>query len=407
MNLSFFIARRYFFSKKKKNFINIIAIISMLVVSIGTASLIIALSIFNGMEGLLRGIYGEFDAPIQVLPQNGKSFVFTEELKEIIYAQPDVIDIIEVVEDNALMRYNNSEMIVKIKGYSDNFLEHERMKSAISEGEYQFFDGANYNAIIGRGILYKMGISLRNKLYPLQIYYPKNVRPGSLNPSSYYRRSTILTGGVFALEQFYDDNYVFVPIQFAEELFDYSDKRTAVELLLKPGSDISALQMVLKNEIGDDFKILTADEQHADIYKVLQIEKLFIFITLSLIVGIASINIFFSLSMLVTEKKGDISILMAMGASRKLIRKLFLSEGALIAFIGAGSGLALGYLIASAQEKYGFLEMGVESAVMAAYPVKILMTDFIYSAVCIIIITMMAAVQPALRAAGQSTLNMK
>ena len=407
MNLSYFISRRYFFSKKKKNFINIIAIISMLVVSIGTAALIIALSIFNGMEGLLRGIYGEFDAPIQIVAKEGKSFQLTKELKEILYEETEIVDIIEVIEDNALLKYNNSQMIVRVKGYSDNFLKHERMRSAIKEGDYQFFDGANLNAIIGRGILYKMGISLRNKLYPLQFYYPKNVKPGSLNPSSYYKRATILTGGVFALEQSYDDNYVFVPIVFAENLFDYSEKRTAVELLLKQDADVIALQTRLNENIGAQFRVLSADEQHADIYKVLKIEKLFIFITLSLIVAIASVNIFFSLSMLVTEKKSDIGILMAMGASKRLIQKIFLSEGALIAFIGAGSGLILGYTIARAQQEYGFLQMGVESAVMAAYPVKILTNDFIYSGICIIAITMLAAVQPAFRASKFSTLDMK
>ncbi len=379
----------------------------MIVVCFGTAVLIIALSVFNGMEGILRGIYGEFDAPIQILPVKGKSFEFTNELKNSIESEQGVIDIIEVVEDNALVRYNNAQMIVRVKGYSDNFIEHERMKDAIEEGEYQFSDGANLNAIIGRGILNKMGIALRNKLYPLQLYYPKNVKPGSLNPSSYYKRSTILTGGVFALEQYYDDNYIFTPLVFAENLFAYHGKRSSLELLLEPNADVPELQARLKGKLGDQFKILTADEQHADIYKILQVEKLFIFITLSLIVAIASVNIFFSLSMLVTEKKGDISILMAMGASRRLIRKIFFSEGVLIALAGAGSGLVLGFLLAASQQKYGLIQMGVESAVMAAYPVKMLFSDFIYSAICIVIITLLAAIQPAWRASRQAGLNVK
>lgn len=379
----------------------------MMVVSIGTAALIIALSVFNGMEDLLRSIHSEFDAPLQVIPNEGKSFNFTAEFKGEILAIEGVKDIVEVVEDKSLLKYNNSQMIVTIKGVSQNFIDHERMKDAIREGEYKFNYGEINKAIIGRGILYKMGISMRNEYYPLQFFYPKNVKPGSLDPSKYYQRANILPGAAFALEQHYDDNYILVPIDFAEKLFNYKDKRSSLEILVENGVSLNSIQNQLREKIGGQFKILNADEQHADIYKILQIEKLFIFVIFSLIVGIASINIFFSLSMLVTEKLSDISMLMAMGATNKLVAKIFLSEGAIIAFLGAGSGLILGFLIAWTQETFGFITMGVQSAVMAAYPVKIVGTDFVYTAICIICITFLAAIQPAVRASRQSTLNMK
>ncbi|MFY0627806.1 MAG: ABC transporter permease [Reichenbachiella sp.] len=407
MNLSFFISNRYFFSKKKKNFINIIAIISMLVVSIGTAALIIALSVFNGMEDLLRSIHSEFDAPLQIIPKEGKSFVLDAKLKNEILSIKGITDIIEVVEDKALLKYNNSQMIVSVKGVSQNFIENERMKGAIREGEYRFDYGEINKAIIGRGILYKMGISLRNEFYPLQLNYPKNVRPGTLDPSKYLQRANILTGGVFALEQHYDDNYIFVPIEFTETLFDYKGKRSALEILINDPRNVTSIQKSLVNKIGNDFNVLNADQQHESIYKILKIEKLFIFITFSLIVGIASINIFFSLSMLVTEKLPDISMLKSMGATDRLIAQIFLSEGAIIAFLGAGSGLALGFLVAWGQQTYGLITMGVQSAVMAAYPVKIIGSDFLFTAICIICITIVAAIQPAYRASKQSTLNIK
>lgn len=373
----------------------------MLVVSIGTAALIIVLSVFNGMEGLLRSIYGTFDAPLQVLPSAGKSFVFTEELKEKISTVDGILDITEVIEDNALIRYSDAQMIVKIKGMSDNFIAQGRMKEAVRQGELKFKDNNTSYAIIGRGIQFNLGVSLRNDFLALQFFYPKNVKPGGLDPYQYYNRANIMPGGVFALEQHYDDNYVFVPLSFTEKLFGYKDKRTSLELVVDPEMNILTIQSRLQKKLGKEFTILNSDQQHADLYKVLKIEKLFVFIIFSMIVGIASINIFFSLSMLVIEKKPDISSLFAMGASKKLVRKIFLTEGAIIAFIGAGSGLILGFTISWLQQTYGIISMGVATSVTQAYPIEIIGTDFVFTAITIIFITFMASIQPAIRASRQ------
>ncbi len=373
----------------------------MLVVSIGTAALIIVLSVFNGMEGLLRSIYGTFDAPLQVLPSEGKSFQFTEDLKTKIESIDGILDITEVIEDNALIRYNDAQMIVKIKGMSDNFVEQGRMKDAIRQGELKFQDNNTLYAIIGRGIQFNLGVSLRNDFLALQFFYPKNVKPGTIDPYKYYNRANIMPGAVFALEQQYDDNYVFVPISFTERLFDYKNKRTSLELMVDPEMDLLRIQSKLSKALGDSYTVLNSDQQHADLYKVLKIEKLFVFIIFSMIVGIASINIFFSLSMLVIEKKPDISSLFAMGASKKLIRKIFLTEGAIIAFIGAGSGLILGFTISWLQQTYGIISMGVASSVTQAYPIEIIATDFLFTAFTIIFITFVASVQPAIMASRQ------
>lgn len=373
----------------------------MLVVSIGTAALIIVLSVFNGMEGLLRSIYGTFDAPLQVMPAVGKSFVPTEELKRKIMETDGILDITEVIEDNALIRYSDAQMIVKIKGMSDNFIEQGRMKNAIRQGELKFEDGKTSYAIIGRGIQFNLGVSLRNDFLALQFFYPKNVKPGAVDPHQYYSRANIMPGGVFALEQQYDDNYVFVPISFTEKLFDYKGKRTSLELMVDPEKDLPAIQHSLSQTLGSDFVVLNSDQQHADLYKVLKIEKLFVFVIFSLIVGIASINIFFSLSMLVIEKKPDIHSLFAMGAPKNLIRKIFLFEGAIIAFIGAGSGLVLGFIFSWVQKTYGIISMGISTSVTQAYPIEIIPADFIFTALTIILITFIASIQPSIRASKQ------
>ncbi|MGL1889110.1 MAG: ABC transporter permease [Reichenbachiella sp.] len=405
MNLPLFIARRYFFSTKKKSFINIIAIISMLVVSIGTAALIIVLSVFNGMENLLKTIYGEFDADLQVVPVTGKSFVINEDLIFKINSIEGVMGITEVIEDKALVEYHKNQKIVSLKGLSNQFIQEGRMNEEIKVGKLAFYKDEKPQAIVGRGLQFKLGISIRDEFTPLTFYYPKNISPGQImNQSTMYSKKNIMTGGVFALEQHYDDNYIFVPIEFTERLFGYKGKRTSLEISVEESKDISKIQDQLAIAIGEGFIIKSGDQQHEDLYKLLEIEKLFVFIIFSIIIGIASINIFFSLSMLVTEKKMDIGILFSMGATRSLIRRLFLLEGTIIAIIGAGTGLILGYVIVWTQETYGLISLGVASAVVQAYPVKMITDDFIMTAVCITVITFIASIQPAIRASQVSAM---
>lgn len=370
----------------------------MTVVAIGTASLIIVLSVFNGMESLLRSIYGSFDSELLVTATKGKSFEIDEDILHTIRDIDGVASITEVIEDQALIRYNEAQMVVKLKGMSSNDATEQRLRGSIVEGDLLFQkDGINY-AIIGRGIQYALSISMKNDFYPLQIFYPKNVRPGTVDASKYYKRGNIMTGGVFALEQHYDDSYVFVPLGFAQKLFDYGSKRTSLEINLNSGADLGDVQEALRIAIGKDFTVLNGDEQHSDLYKVLRIEKMFVFIIFSLIIGIASINIFFSLSMLVIEKKSDVGVLYAMGATSKVIRRIFLIEGAIIAFTGAISGLCLGYLLSWSQQEFGLISMGARSSVVEAYPVKIIFEDFIYTAVSIVLITLVASIQPAIKA---------
>ncbi|MEQ6118695.1 FtsX-like permease family protein [Reichenbachiella sp. MALMAid0571] len=408
MNFPLFIANRYFFSKKKKNFINVIAIISMAVVAIATAALIIALSVYNGMEGLLRSIYGSFDAELSISPAEGKSFVLTDEILKEISKVPGVENITEVIEDNVLLKYNESQKLVKMKGLSDNFIEHSNMNPYIVDGRFTFRKDSVQYAILGNGIRYALSINMQDDFYPLQFFYPKNVKPGGLDPSNYFSRANIMPGGVFRLEQHYDDEYVFVPLDFAQNLLNYGDKRTSLEITTNRAISVAEVQEQLIAVLGDDFRVLNSDQQHADLYKILRIEKLLVFLIFSLIIGIASINIFFSLSMLVIEKRRDIAVLLAMGASTHKIRRIFLSEGAIIAFVGSGVGLLLGLTIAWLQETFGLVSMGGgESLILTAYPVEIQLADFIYTALCIIMITFLASIHPAIMAPKNQSLKVQ
>jgi lipoprotein-releasing system permease protein len=398
LNVSFFIARRYFGSKKKKNFINIISNISMVGVAIGTMALVIVLSVFNGLEDLIRSLYSSFDPEIKITASTGKSFEVDDHFLEKINNVKGVDIVTEVIEDNAYARYRDAEMVVKIKGVGNNFIDQQRIDQTIVHGELKLKkEGINY-AIIGRGVQYMLGISPSNDFYTLQLFYPKNIRPGSLSATNIYNQRNILPGAIFAIEKQYDESYVFVPLDFAQELMEYGNKRTSLEIKASPGANIRTLQNSLKELLGEDFKVLNSDEQHSGLLRAIKIEKLFVFITFSFILAVASFNIFFSLTMLAIDKKKDIAILYAMGATDKMIRGVFLKEGALIAFIGAASGLGLGLLICWLQQTYGLVSMGMQTSVLDAYPVKMKFTDFIYTGLSIILITFLASFRPAILA---------
>lgn len=398
MNFPFFIARKYFLSGKKKNFINVISIISMVVVAIGTMSLILALSVFNGLEGLLRSMYGNFDPDMVVVPSSGKSFVYDSAQINLIRSVDGVRGVTEVIEDNVLVRYKESQRVVRMKGVGRDFDEYSGIRNVLVSGEFELVRDSIGYAVIGRGIQYDLSISLKNDFYTLQLYYPKDIGPGVVNPERMYTVLNILPGGVFAIEKYYDDNYVFVPVEFARELLNYKNKLTAYDVYLDSNTNSENVKEKLQNALGDVFKVKLGDELHSDLYKVLKIEKLFVFLILVAIIGIASINIFFSLTMLVIEKKKDISVLFAQGASTKLIRNIFLYEGCIVAFSGAAVGLVLGIGLSLIQQHYGLIGMGMNSAVMNSYPVQIEVMDILFTVIAIITITLLASIQPAVKA---------
>ncbi len=399
MNLPFFIARKYFLSKKKKNFINIISIISMIGVAVGTMSLIIGLSFFNGLEDILRGLYSSFDPELKVEPVKGKSFEINDDFLEAINAVPGVAIVTEVVEDNALAMYNDTQMVIKIKGVGDNFISQHRLDKHIVHGELVFKKDNAPRAIVGSGVQYALSISANNDFYPLQIFYPKNVNPGALNPSGYYNKENIMPGGFFKIEKQYDESFIFVPLDFALRLMDYGNKRTSLEIQVQDGASVAETKDALTKLLGSNFRILTNEEQHSDLFKILKWEKIFVFITFSFIVAVASFNIFFSLTMLAIEKKKDVSVLYALGATDKLIRRIFLSEGALIGLsggiLGMVSGLGLSYL----QQKYGVISMGMQTSIVDAYPVVIKPFDVVFTAAAAVVITLLASYRPAFLAA--------
>ncbi|MEQ8926813.1 MAG: FtsX-like permease family protein [Fulvivirga sp.] len=405
MNLPFFIARKYFFSGKKRNFINVISIISMAIVAICTAALIVVLSVFNGLEGLLRSMYNSFDPELKIEATRGKTFEVTEDFLNEIKAIEGIEVVTEVIEDYAYVRYREANMVVTIKGVSDNFIDQHRIDNSIIAGDLKLKDGLINYAIIGQGVQYTLSIVPGNDLYPLQVHYTKDVKPGQLDISKLYSKKNILVGSVFAIEKNYDENYIFVPLSFAQELLDYQNKRTSLEIKVANDANISQIQQQLKETLGAEFKVLNNDEQHADLFKLLNLEKLFVFIAFSFILLVGSINIFFSLSMLAIDKKKDISILYSMGATNTLVRKIFLYEGAIISLGGAFIGLILGGFICWLQQNFGLVSMGMETSLLENYPVQLQPLDFVYTFVSLVLITLLISYRPAIIATRYGAVN--
>jgi lipoprotein-releasing system permease protein len=328
----------------------------MLGVCVGSAALIIVLSVFNGLEDLNRQIFEVSNPDLIISTIRGKSFERDEDIIENIKKIDGLEFMIETIEENALGRQSQDQMIVVLKGVDENFTKLKKFKNSVVDGN-MFVESDNGSfAFVGAGVYNYLNLSIQNVLSQLEIWYPKNQKLSVLNPEDNIKRIKIPVSGVFALELQYD-NYVYVPLKLAEELTGRENQRTAYEIYLKDETRITEIKEKIKSLIGQNLIVKDREEQNEALFRAIRIEKLFIFIALLFIIGIASFNIFFSLSMLVLDKKDDIATLSAMGASKELIRNIFLKEGFIVAGIGSIIGISIGSLICLSQMYFGWLSM--------------------------------------------------
>lgn len=398
MNFPLFVARRYFTSKKKKSFISLISNISMLGVGVGTMALVIVMSVFNGMGELNRQLFRSFDPDLKVTPAQGKRFTLSSKTLAELRATEGVKFVTQVVEDNALATYGERRVITKLKGVDETFTQRHQLDTAMVEGRLALITNNEPKAIVGGTVQQLLGISVNDLFTPLELAYPRSdVKTLNLTNSEAFNQQIIRVGGVYVLELRFDD-YVIVPLNFATELLGYGNQRTAIEIQLQPSANAGQVQAQIQNILGNTFVVRTRDEQNADLLRAIRIEKLFVTVTLGLIILVAAVNIFFSLSMLVIEKRDDIKMLFAMGATASTIQRIFLLEGSLVAFTGAFIGLILGIIVCWFQQTYGLVSMGMVSSVVDAYPVKMEWPDFVITAVTVISITILVSFIPAQRA---------
>lgn len=377
----------------------------MVGVAVGTMALVIVLSVFNGLEDLVKSLYASFDADLKIEAAAGKSFEVSDEWLDAIRATPGVAVLTEVIEDNALLRYRDNQIVGRIKGVTDNFLDQDRFAKGHFTGEMTLGTEEQPAAILGRGVGYFLTVDLENEFDLLQVFYPRAPRAGSIDPRNMYTKDIIKPVAYFSIEKQFDDEYVIVPLDFVRNLLNYGDKRTSLEVKVSEGYKMDEVKNSLRRLLGEEYLVRDTDEQHASLLLTIRLEKLFVFLTLTFILAVASFNIFFSLSMLAIEKKKDTAVLFALGATERLIQKIYLKQGAIIAFTGALAGLTLGYLICLLQDTFGLVSLGVTSSIVESYPVKMIWTDFFFTSLSVVAITFLASYRPALIASRVKTVD--
>ena len=407
MNLSLFIAKRYFFSKKK-SFINFLSITAFIGVMVGTSSLIIVLSVFNGLEDLLKSLYINFNPEIKIVSNNSKYFIQNNGQINNIKNIEGVDFVSKVIEDRAIASYNGVEIPVYIKGADSSFSFQNRLNKNIVEGDFILKKNNSSYAVVGRGVKYKISLNLNDNFNNLILY---SVSPDfSFIPSGIqkkpFNQMSIIPSGVFAIEQQIDNNFIISSLEFVEKLFEKKNKITALELKINEKQDVYKIKSDIKNIVGDDYNVLTIEEQHSDLYKILKTEKLIVFIIFSFILIISSFNIFFLLSMHAIDKKRDLSILLSLGFTEKSIKKIFYFESMIISILGIIIGGALGVLLCVLQNEYGLVSLGMETAIIKYYPVKVKLSDILIIVSIVFFISIIASIKPSLIAIQKINLNL-
>ena len=379
MNISLYIAKHYLFSKKSHNIINIISGISVLGFTVGTTALIVIMSVFNGFETVVVKLFNTFNPDILITAKEGKTFDVNTLPVEKIRQIPGVVYITDVIEENALLKYQDKQFIAIIKGVNPDYQKLSGLDTMIAQGEFTLEKDSNNFAIVGQGVAYNLGLTLNDYLNPLEIYVPRRGSQNFVNPLEAFNSGVLYPSGIFSIQQDYDVKYVITPIRFTRKLLDYDNEITSVEIGIAPDANRENVQEQINKIAGEKFVVKNRFQQQELLYKIMKSEKWAIILILSFILLIATFNIIGTLTMLILDKKKDIAVLWSMGADRKLIRKIFFTEGIMITLIGALLGIGIGAIVCWLQQRYGFVRMPDSgSFVITAYPVNMKVLDFIY-----------------------------
>lgn len=375
MNFPFYIARRYLFSKKSHNAINVISGISVCGVALATLALVCTLSVFNGFQDLVSNLFTAFDPELKIVPATGKVFDGQDKAIAAIRKMPEVALVSESLEDNALVQYQGRQAMAVIKGVEDNFEELTPIDTILfGRGELLLHDEVVDYAIPGVQLLATLGTGIRF-LDPLEVYAPKRgAKVNMANPAASFTGGNLFSSGlVFAVNQEkYDGSYILTSLKFARQLFQYTTEVSAINLKMKEGTDIDAFKRKLEKHLGERFRVFDRYEQQADTFRIMKIEKFISYLFLTFILMIACFNVIGSLSMLIIDKRDDVVTLRSLGANDRQIVRIFLFEGRLISFIGAVSGIVLGVLLCWLQQTFGLISLGAAgSFIVDAYPVSV------------------------------------
>lgn len=363
-------------------------------VAIGTIALIVVLSVFNGFDNLVRSLFNSFDPDLKITSVIGKTFSSDNEKIQMLERVDGILYLTEVVEENALLRYDERQYIATIKGVGEDFVKMSGIDSMIIDGDFTLVKNGKPYAVIGQGVAVNLAVGL-NFISPVIFYVPRNTKLISLDPTKAFNRKYIFPSGVFAIQQDFDSKYVIVPLFFARDLLGYTNEVSSIEIKIDPAYETSVVQENIKELLGPDFSVKNRFEQQELLYKIMKSEKWAIFLILTFILIVASFNIIGSLTMLIIEKKKDIGILRSMGTSLSVLRQIFLFEGWMISLLGAFTGLILGTLICWIQQKFEVIKLqGSGSFVIDAYPVSIEIPDLIWIFLTVLLIGYLASWYP-------------
>jgi lipoprotein-releasing system permease protein len=401
VRLPFYIARRYLFSKKSHNAINVISGVSVCGVALATLALVCTLSVFNGFQDLVKTMFTAFDPELKITSVTGKVFDAEDERIKAIQAMPEVEIFSISLADNALVQYKGRQAMVVIKGVEDNFNQLTAIDSILyGRGELVLHDEVVDYAIPGIELISVLGTGIRF-LDPLEVYAPKRgVKVNVANPASSFQMDYLYSSGLtFAVnQQKYDASYVLTSLDFARNLFQYDTEVSSVELKLHPDANVDRVKDKISKVLDKNFLVQDRYEQQMDTYRIMEVEKLISYLFLSFILLIACFNVIGSLSMLIIDKRDDVTTLRNLGADNKLISCIFLLEGCLISFIGALVGVVLGLVLCLVQQEFGIISLGsgdtAGAFVVDAYPVSVHFSDVVLVLATVLVIGFLSVLYP-------------
>ncbi len=396
-------AWRYFKGKKSANAINIISWVTTGVIAFATCCQVLVLSVFNGFEGLVRSLYSSFYADLKILPAKGKTILLTAAQIDQVKQQPDISNISLIAEEKALLKNGEAQSVVNIKGVDDNFSRVSGVPSKLTKGSFKTGTAENPELVIGAGVQYAAGISVAEAFAPdmLTIILPKKTAANA-DPYQSLSEGNATASAVFAIQEDFDNKYAISNIGFVKQQMGLGEHEyTAAEIKLKDVSETRQAKEALQQLLGNKYLVKTKYEQNSNLYNTMRLEKWAIYAVLTLILIIAAFNMVSALTMLVLEKKQDIAILKSMGSPSSMISKIFLSEGLLLAGIGAATGIGLAIIICLLQVKYKLIKLQGGTFLIDYFPVKLVASDFLLVAGTAMAIALLASWFPALKASRQ------
>ncbi len=396
-------AWRYFKAKKSTSAINIIAWVSVLAITVGTASLIILLSVFNGFEDLVKSLYADFYTDLRIAPVEGKSTQFTKVQLQHLATIPGIRAFSLVMEEKALLQNGELQSIVYMKGVDPQYVHVAGVADRLVKGQFNLGTADKPAMVLGTGVESAIGTQADRALTPITVYLPKRgVSLDANDPLQSLSASNVNSSGTFAIQQDFDNKYVITNLDFMRRMLNLQpDEYGSIELRLTDTRKESFVKKLLQTYFGNKYEVQTRYEQNRSLYSVMNLEKWVIYAILSLILIVAAFTMIGALTMLVLEKQKDIQVLKALGTSNGLVQKIFLSEGLLLASVGGVGGILLAILICWLQVKYKLIKLQGNSFLIDYYPVKMIPTDFLLVLLTVILVAWIASWLPARKASLQ------